>query len=105
MELEETTPSDLPPEYCHYQDDGCELTSSCLKCPFPGCIYDEPRGKQRLLKGLRNREIVRLTRKEGKGLSELAAIFGISQRTVQRALKNFSPGQQSPERILEVVNE
>ena len=105
MELEETAPSDLPPEYCHYQDDGCELTASCLKCPYPGCIYDEPRGKQCLLKGLRNREIARLARKEGKGLSELAAIFGISQRTVQRALKNFSPGQPSRERILEVANE
>ncbi len=44
MELEETTPSDLPPEYCHYQDDGCELTASCLKCPFPGCVYAVPRG-------------------------------------------------------------
>ncbi len=43
MELEETTPSGLPPENCHYQEDGCELTSSCLKCPFPGCIYAVPR--------------------------------------------------------------
>ncbi len=31
---------DLPPEYCHYQDEGCELADSCLNCPFARCIYD-----------------------------------------------------------------
>lgn len=91
MESENTlcTDLDLPPEYCRYQDEGCELTDSCLNCPFPSCIYDEPRGKQRLLKRHRDREIVRFFKKEGKGIKELAARFGISQRTVQRALKNY----------------
>ncbi len=66
MELEETTPSDLPPEYCHYQDDGCELTASCLKCPFPGCIYDEPRGKQ-----LEDRNIGSISQAEARGDAHL----------------------------------
>jgi len=78
---------DLPPEYCHYQDEGCELADSCLNCPFPVCVYDEPRGRQRLIKNERDKQIVRLL-KEGKGEKELAAIFNISRRTVQRALKN-----------------
>jgi len=78
---------DLPPEYCHYQDNGCELAASCLNCPLARCIYDEPGGRQRYMKRLRNKEIVRLFASEGKDLKELAAIFGISQRTVQRALK------------------
>jgi hypothetical protein len=39
--------SDLPPEYCHYRDEGCELAEHCLDCPFPQYIYDEPRGAQR----------------------------------------------------------
>ena len=26
---------DLPPEYCHYRDEGCDLAESCLDCPFP----------------------------------------------------------------------
>ena len=91
MELEPTfdTELDLPPEFCHYKDEGCELAESCLNCPFPGCIYDEHGGKQRLLKRQRDTEIVRLFKKEGKGVKELALIFGISQRTVQRALKNY----------------
>ncbi len=78
---------DLPPEYCHYRDEGCDLASSCLKCPFPKCIYDEPRGRQRWLKRLRAREMTRLFTTKGKGIKELALMFGVSQRTVQRALK------------------
>jgi len=90
MEFEQTleTEDDLPPEYCHYKDEGCELAKSCLNCPFPGCIYDEPGGKQRLLKQQRDRKIIRLFKNEGKGVKELAEIFSISQRTIQRALKN-----------------
>ncbi len=78
---------DLPPEYCHYQDGGCDLADSCLSCPFPKCIYDQPGGRQRWLKRLRNREMVRLFSSAGKGVKELALMFGLSQRTVQRALK------------------
>jgi len=85
---------DLPPEYHHYQDEGCEVAttylghqSSCLNCPFPKCIYDQYGGKQRWLKRLRDDEMVRLFTTTGKGIKELALSFGVSQRTVQRALK------------------
>jgi len=85
---------DLPPEYCRYQDDGCELAtnylghkSSCLDCPFTRCIHDEPRGKQHHIKRSRDSEIVNLFKSEGKGVKELALMFDVSQRTVQRALK------------------
>ena len=78
---------DLPPEYCHYRDDGCDLADSCLNCPFPKCIYEELGGRQRWLKGLRDKEMARLFSTEEKGIKELALIFGVSQRTVQRALK------------------
>ncbi len=89
MELERTNEVglDLPPEYCHYRDEGCELVDSCLNCPLPKCIYDEPGGKQRWLKRLRAREMARLFTTEGKGIKGLALMFGVSQRTVQRALK------------------
>ncbi len=89
MELEKANEVelDLPPEYCRYRDEGCDLAGSCLNCPLPGCIYDEPRGRQHWLKKSRAREMVRLFAVEGKGIGELAEIFGVSQRTVQRALK------------------
>jgi len=78
---------DLPPEYCRYHDEGCELASSCLNCPLPRCIYDQPRGRQRWLKKARDREITRRFTAESKGVKELALEFRVSQRTVQRALK------------------
>ncbi len=77
---------DLPPEYCRYQDEGCELGESCLNCRLPICIYDEPRGRQQWLKRERDKEMIRLFKK-GKEVKELALMFSISQRTVQRALK------------------
>ncbi len=78
---------DLPPEYCHYRDNGCDLADSCLNCPLPKCIYEEHGGRWHWLKGLRDREMARLFSTEGKGIKELALIFAVSQRTVQRALK------------------
>jgi len=85
---------DLLPEYGHYRDEGCELATAylghrslCSECPFPRCIYDEPRGKQRWRKRLRDREILRQFTTQGKGIKELALAFNISQRTVQRVLK------------------
>jgi len=81
------TEIDLPPEFCRYRDEGCELAESCLSCPFPQCLYEQPRGKQRWLKKARDREIVRLYNSKGKGVRELAQMFGVSERTIQRALK------------------
>ena len=85
-DLSEVVP-DLPPEYCHYRDEGCELADFCLNCPFPQCIYDVPGGKQHWLKELRDKEIAGLFSNEGRGVKELALMFGLSRRTVQRALK------------------
>ena len=78
---------DLPPEYCRYRDDGCDLADSCLYCPFPKCVYEEQGGRQHWLKRSRDQEIARLFSTGGKGIKELAQIFGVSPRTVQRALK------------------
>ena len=83
-----TIERDLPPEYCHYKDEGCDLAGSCLNCPFTKCVYDEPGGKQRWLKELRTKEMVKLYTSDGKGVKELAQMFSVSQRTVQRALKS-----------------
>ena len=78
---------DLPPEYCQYHDEGCEFAQSCLNCHLPVCVYDEPGGKQRLLKRRRAAEMARLFTREGKSIGELAQIFAVSNRTVQRVLK------------------
>ena len=87
LERDDGIDLDLPPEYCHYQDSGCDLAESCLNCPLQECIYDEPGGRQHWLKRERDKEIVRLFTAEGKEVKELALKFGLSRRTVQRALK------------------
>jgi len=94
MELEQTNniESDLLPEYYHYRDEGFEFAKSCLDCPFPKCIYEQPGGRQRWLKRLRDKEMARVFTTEGKGAKELALRFGVSQRTVQRALKRARNG-------------
>ncbi len=84
---ENETETDLPPEYCHYRDEGCEMAQSCLNCPLPKCIHDQPRGRQCWLQGQRDREMIKLFNTESKGIRELASRFSVSERTVQRALK------------------
>jgi hypothetical protein len=79
---------DLLPEHCHYRDEGCDLAASCLNCPYARCVYEQPGGRQRWLKKKRDGEIVRLFTRDGKGLKELARLFRVSTRTVQRALRN-----------------
>jgi hypothetical protein len=85
---------DLPPEFCHYRDEGCDLAESCLDCPFDECVFDEPGGIQRKMKKERNTEMARMYRDEGKDVRELAEKFGVSRRTVQRALKSAGGGRE-----------
>ena len=87
METMIDTELDLLPEQCHYRDEGCELAESCLNCPFPDCILGEPGGKRKFLKEQRNSEISRLFEKERRSVKELAGLFNVSVRTIQRALK------------------
>jgi hypothetical protein len=87
QEKTDCKPPDLKPEYCHYRDEGCEYAKSCLECPFPRCIYDEPRGRQRWLKRARDRQIKKLY-ETGMSVKELAVLFGVSQRTIRRALES-----------------
>jgi len=79
------TEQDLLPEYIRYQDDGCDLFSSCLKCPLPRCRYDEP-GRKQMGKELRNKEMLHLHQKEGLKVEKLAQRFGVSKRTVYRII-------------------
>lgn len=80
-------PQDLPPEFCQYRDEGCQIHPSCLDCPLPRCMYDEP-GKSRQLKHRqRDAEIRRAHRAEGADISALVRRFRISRRTVYRILR------------------
>jgi hypothetical protein len=77
---------DLLPDEIDWRDEGCEVFPSCLNCPLPRCVEEEPRGQQRLRLAARNRRMVEL-RQSGKSVRDIAGLFGVSQRTVERALK------------------
>lgn len=78
---------DLLPEEVEWRDEGCEAYPACLECPLPRCLEEVPRGRQRLRSRLRAQHMAQL-KKEGKSVAEIAQLFGVSQRTVQRAIKN-----------------
>ena len=82
---------DLLPEEFPYQDTGCELWPSCLNCPFPTCIKEEPWGVEKFSKLRRAERMMELT-KEGKSSKEIARIFECSPRTVQRWLNVMKEG-------------
>jgi DNA-binding CsgD family transcriptional regulator len=85
---------DLLPDEVEWRDQGCEFFPSCLNCPLPKCVEDEPRGQQRLRMAARKRRMEDL-RRMGKSVKEIAGLFGVSRRTVQRALENKKPKVKS----------
>lgn len=82
-----TLPSrrDALPEFTAYEDRGCDLYPACLHCPLPRCRYETPGGAPAYFRVLRNAGI-RQRRREGMGINELAEMFGVSRRSVFRAL-------------------
>lgn len=90
---------DLLPDEIEWRDEGCEFYTSCLNCPLPRCVEDEPRGQQRLRMAARKRRMVEL-RQRGKSVKEIAELFGVSRRTVQRALQSNKKPPQRPKRAV-----
>lgn len=79
---------DLIPEDINWKDTGCEVHSSCLKCPREKCIEEESRGRQKLRMNARSRQMA-LLRRQGKNVTEIARLYSVSERTVQRSLSGF----------------
>jgi transcriptional regulator of acetoin/glycerol metabolism len=76
---------DSLPEHTPYQDTGCEVHNSCLTCPLVRCRFDEPGGARKLVAEQRDRSIV-LAQRQGGNVDSIARRFGVSRRTVFRAL-------------------
>jgi hypothetical protein len=75
------------PEGADYRDAGCDLAPSCLRCPFARCKYDKHGGGFRMSIEQRDREIALLRRDYDAPLALLAHTYGVSLRTVKRALQ------------------
>ena len=85
IDLSRRARRDSLPEYTPYQDTGCEVHNSCLTCPLVRCRYDEPGGARKLMSDQRDRSIVMMQR-SGATVTTIARRFGVSRRTVFRAL-------------------
>lgn len=90
IEMDKVRESDLPPEFCQYRDEGCEVEPSCLSCHLPRCIHDDP-ARSRELKHRRRDDEVRWAHKTGANVAALARRFQISRRTVYRILRRNNP--------------
>ena len=77
---------DFKPEYTRYSDTGCELYPYCLECPLPYCAQEVPGGVNKVKLSKRNERIVAQAEK-GKTARQIAPLFGISVRSVQRILQ------------------
>ena len=78
---------DSLPEQMHYSDTGCEASASCLVCPLPQCKYDDPVWYQTYQRRDRDLELLMMYKYDKLTAGEIAIRFGLSQRTVHRAVK------------------
>ena len=70
-----------------YEDLGCEAaqSSSCLNCPLPQCVHDNPRWHQENQQREKDMPII-LALDDGVTVEDAAARFGIAVRTVYRGM-------------------
>jgi hypothetical protein len=80
-----------PLEYVNWKDGGCDLHPACLECPLPHCIEEQPRGRQKRRLDGRGAAMAVMA---GGGITvrEIAVVYEVSVRTVQRALKRNGNG-------------
>jgi hypothetical protein len=76
---------DALPEHLDYNDGGCELAPSCLRCPLEVCRYDQP-GGARVLRQTDRDDRLRRFHAEGSSIDALASQYRLSRRSVFRVL-------------------
>ena len=70
-----------------YRDEGCRYWRTCLSCPFPRCVFEEPGGPARALRAGRDREIRRRFAR-GETAPAIAVRFGLTRRSVYRIVED-----------------
>jgi hypothetical protein len=79
--------TDTIPEFCHYEDTGCEVSAACLDCPLPQCKFDDPAWYQRNRRLARDFQVMYAIQLESLSMEEAAARFSVTVRTVFRILQ------------------
>ncbi len=82
-----SNPMDAAPEFCHYEDTGCEASDSCLNCPLPRCKHDDPVWYQRNRQLAKDFQVMYTINQERLSVEEAAERFSVTVRTVFRILQ------------------
>ncbi|MBN32447.1 MAG: hypothetical protein CL906_00815 [Dehalococcoidia bacterium] len=77
---------ELSSEDSNYFDTGCKYSPTCLNCPLPICIYDDPNFFKNFIKENRDKSIFQDYEK-GMSVKELSIKYEVSIRTIQRSIK------------------
>ncbi len=78
---------DAVPEFYHYEDTGCEVSTSCLNCPLPQCKYDDPAWFQRNRRLARDFKIWSAMQQDDLTVEEAAERFSVTVRTIFRIMR------------------
>ncbi|MBK6664493.1 MAG: hypothetical protein IPG47_17650 [Thermoflexaceae bacterium] len=82
------TAPDRVPERTHFRDTGCDVAPACLRCPLPVCRYDVP--ARQVLRASDRRERIREMTLAGLSSVQIAAVLGISVRSVFRIRREMN---------------
>ena len=77
---------ELSSDDSNYFDTGCKYSPTCLNCPLPICIYDDPNFFKNFIKESRDKSIFQDYEK-GMSVKELSIKYEVSIRTIQRSIK------------------
>ena len=78
-----------------YQDGGCRVSRSCLDCPLAQCVLDQPKRDGTEGRKARRLAIYQAITEEGLSIEAAAVKFGVTERTIFRALKAVKDGIQT----------
>jgi hypothetical protein len=78
---------DAVPEFYHYEDNGCEVSESCLNCPLPQCKYDDPVWYQKHRRLAKDLKVLSVMRMEKLTVEETAERFSVTVRTIFRIMR------------------
>ena len=82
-----TAAVDTAPEFCHYEDTGCEVWSSCLECPLPQCRFDDPTWYHQYKRLAKDARMCKIIYSEGLTAEQAAKRFSVTVRTVFRIMQ------------------
>ena len=74
-------------EFYHYDDNGCEVSESCLDCPLPLCKYDNPVWYQRNRRLARDFRVLHIMQDNSLSVQQTAERFSVTARTVFRIMQ------------------